>query len=312
MRRCVQPLRVVASFAQLLAGQACSSTSSRRAYLLESSQGAEVLKGTVVHLSFGDGALSMEAACNSMSGEYTVEAERVVVKGLMMTEMGCEAQGEAQDAWLGKFLRSKPRLSVNGPRLTFAGDSARLVFLDRERADPDRRLQGTVWEIGQYIDGETAMGLMGIEAPRLTFAADGTWRARGTCLEASGRYQLSAERITLAGTQATTSSTCKDGNDRQAADFVRSVLKDGELTQRIDARDGASVIVLLLALPASTKEPSDAGTHQAREREDRPAGSAGQDGGRDRRQLHQGQVAGSDRGPGGQRDRGRRCDARSR
>ena len=91
MHRCVQPLAVAASLTLLLAGQACSATASRRAYLLESSQGAELLTGTTVHLSFGDGALSLEAACNSMSGEYTVEADRVVVKSMMMTEMGCEA-----------------------------------------------------------------------------------------------------------------------------------------------------------------------------------------------------------------------------
>lgn len=169
-----RPRLAIAAQITLLLLACHSSTPAMRAYLLESSTGADLLKGTTVHLRFGDGQISLQADCNSMAGAYTLEGDRVVVSALMQTEMGCDAEGTAHDAFLGRFFRSKPRFSAKAERLTFASGSARLIFVDRELADPDRPLRGTVWEIDQYVDGETAMGLLGIEAPRLTFVTDGT------------------------------------------------------------------------------------------------------------------------------------------
>jgi heat shock protein HslJ len=205
-----------------------------RTFLLEASQGAELLAGVRVHLHFTDGSLSMTASCNHMGGAYTLEQERLVMGDMMQTEMGCDAERHAQDDWLQKFLASKPKLVLEGTKLTLSNDSSSLAFLDREVADPDRQLQGTVWEVNNYIDGETAMGLMDYESPRITFAADGSWQARSPCLEASGRYAVEGNRITLSGTTAK-QGECAD-NDKVAAEFVRSVLVDGALTFAIEAR----------------------------------------------------------------------------
>lgn len=204
-----------------------------RTFLLETSQGADVLAGTAVRLHFSDNELSFGANCNHMGGSYSMAQGRVVVGDMFQTEMGCDAERHAQDDWLQAFFASKPKLVLEGTTLTLSNDASSLVFLDREVADPDRPLVGTTWAINSYNDAETAMGLMGIEAPRLTFAADGTWQARSVCLEASGRYTLDGDRIELSDTRAT-QGACTD-NDKEAAEFVRSVLIDGELTYKIEA-----------------------------------------------------------------------------
>jgi heat shock protein HslJ len=210
-----------------------SSPFGTRKFLLQSNEGADLLTGTTVHLAFGDHSLSFSADCNNMGGDFTIEGQRVVVPGLFSTEMGCDARRHGQDEWLQAFFTSRPAFALEGNTLTLSSESARLVFLDREVADPDRALTGTLWEASNYIDGDTAMGLMGIEGPRITFAADGTWQARSVCLEASGRYEASGDRLKLSGTQAK-QGECVD-NDKTAAEFVRSVLVDGELTFAIDA-----------------------------------------------------------------------------
>jgi len=205
-----------------------------RTFLLQSSEGADLLSGTTVHLHFTDDSFSVTASCNHMGGSYTLEQERLVVGDMFQTEMGCDTERHTQDDWLQKFFASKPELSVEGNTLTLANDTSKLVFLDRKVADPDRALQSTVWEINSYIDGESAMGLMGIESPRVTFAAGGTWQARSVCLDASGRYTVKGDRIALFGTH-TRQGACVE-NDKEAAEFVSSVLVDGELTFKIEAR----------------------------------------------------------------------------
>lgn len=204
-----------------------------RSYLLESSEGADLLSGTTVHLYFADGELSVKASCNHMGGSYELEQDRLVVGSMFQTEMGCDRERHAQDDWLQEFFGSKPKLVVQDTRLTLSNGASSLVFLDREVADPDRPLQGTVWAIDSYIDAETAMGLMGIDAPRLTFAADGTWQAHSVCLDAGGQYTVEGDGIELSGTRAS-QGDCTD-NDKEAAEFVRSVLVDGELTYTINA-----------------------------------------------------------------------------
>jgi heat shock protein HslJ len=54
------------------------------------------------------------------------------------------------------------------------------------------------------------------------------------CLDASGRYSVEGDRVELTDTRAT-QSACTD-NDKAAADFVRSVLVDGTLTYKVEAR----------------------------------------------------------------------------
>lgn len=204
-----------------------------RTFLLQSNVGAPVLDATQVRLSLTDADLSTTASCNHMGGSYKLDGDRLIVGSMFQTEMGCDAERHAQDEWLQAFFASKPRVALRGDELTLSNDTSSLVFLDREVADPDRPLQGTAWEINTYTDGESAMGLMGIEAPRVTFAADGAWQARSVCLDASGRYAVQGDRIVLSGTRAV-QGDCVD-NDKEAAEFVRSVLVDGELTYAIDA-----------------------------------------------------------------------------
>jgi heat shock protein HslJ len=112
--------------------------------LLQSSEGADLLAGTTVHLRFSDGSFSVSASCNHTSGAYSMEQERLVAGEIGQTMMGCDAERHAQDDWIQKFFSSKPKLTVQGNVLTLSNDTSSLVFLDRKVADPDRALQGRV------------------------------------------------------------------------------------------------------------------------------------------------------------------------
>jgi heat shock protein HslJ len=236
-------LRAPTFAALLLAFSAChaapppkmSDKLTGRRFLLQAVEGAELLVGIEVQLHFSGDFLSFSAQCNHMDGRYSIEQAHLVVGSVGQTEMGCEPKAHEQDEWLSKFFTSKPALALDGAKLIVSSGSTRLSFLDREVADPDRPLTGMTWEVGTYIDGDTAMGLMGIESPRITFAADSSWQARGTCLEGTGTYTVSGDQLTLANARFV-ETACKEDNDKEAAAFVRSVLVDGALSYTIDAR----------------------------------------------------------------------------
>jgi heat shock protein HslJ len=208
-----------------------------RAFVLQSQQGASLLSGADLRVSFTDTEVSAHAYCNHLFGHYQLEENRLIVPGMGGTEMGCESQYHRQDEWISTFLASKPTAELSGSTLTLRNAEATLVLLDRVEADPDRPLQATVWEINTYIEGEGAMGLMEIAPPKLVFATDGTWTLRATCTEGHGTYTQSKESITLANSQFTdVLARCGTDNDREAAQRVRAVLADGELRVRIEAR----------------------------------------------------------------------------
>src|SRR5689334_15413916 len=80
-----------------------------RAFLLESSVGAELLADAGVSLRFHKDGLSLQADCNTMSATYKVSDGRLVIGDLMETAMGCDPERHARDAFLGKLIASKPK-----------------------------------------------------------------------------------------------------------------------------------------------------------------------------------------------------------
>lgn len=212
-----------------------------RRFLLQSARGAALLAGVTVQLSFSDRELNFSARCNHHFGSYQLENGQLVMQGIGQTEMGCPAGEQQRDDWLEQFFLAKPRLGLAGNKLTLTSRSVQLVFLDRVVADPDRPLQGTPWDVTEYLQGGSAMGLMEIAAPRLLFARDGSWTLRAKCCEGAGKYTVEARerasekaRITITSADFT-SRPCEAEHDKIATRFVRSVLTDGELRYRIKA-----------------------------------------------------------------------------
>jgi heat shock protein HslJ len=205
-----------------------------RTFLLQSTQGEGLPAKGTVRLRFWESDMSFTAYCNQMWGQYAIEEERIVLSYVAKTEASCGAEQHDQEEWLRRFFQSKPKLVHQGNTLTLSNGVSTLAFLDREIADPDRPLTGTIWQVSWFINEETdrAWGAREVESPRLTFAKDGTWQARSRCLNFSGRYTADQVRIQLADTYA--AQAC-GFYDREAADLIRSLLVDGELTYQIEA-----------------------------------------------------------------------------
>lgn len=116
-----------------------------------------LVAGTRIRLAFGsDGGITASAGCNTLGGDVEISDDRVLIDDLSSTEIGCDPDHHDQDAWLAGILMDDPAYSLAGDRLTLEVGSTTIELLDRRVADPDRPLEGTVWQLDGLIDGDAA------------------------------------------------------------------------------------------------------------------------------------------------------------
>lgn len=205
----------------------------QRSFLLESAEGFEPLAGTTVSVGFRNGEFGFSAGCNGHGGTFSLRDERLVVTAFQSTTRGCDAALHAQDEWLAGFLTSSPSLKLEGERLTLRGAAATLVFLDREVADPDRPLVGTLWTVDTIVQGDFATSsVLPAPAPSILFREDGTLQVDTTCNTGSGRYSVAGDQLTLTPVSYTLRA-CSGASD--VDDQVQVLLREGTLTFEIEA-----------------------------------------------------------------------------
>jgi heat shock protein HslJ len=193
----------------------------------------ELLPGTRVSLHFhDDGRLTAGAGCNTMGGQVDTDGGVLDVgAGLAMTAIGCPADEQKQDAWLGGFLADKVEWRHEGDALTLTSGDTTMVLTDREVADPDRPLTGTTWTVDTILDGETASNSANASKAALTFA-DGTVEIAGGCNTGSAGYTSEGDLIRFENPVMTRMACEPDLMTLEQA--VLDVLQ-GEVTVRIEA-----------------------------------------------------------------------------
>lgn len=196
---------------------------------------AELVDGSRARISFDDGQVSVQAGCNTLFGGYRVEAGVLRVDAMGGTTMGCSEELMAQDVWLAELLGAGPSIAVDGDNLTLSGESAVLTFQDREVADPDRPLVGTVWRVDRLVFGDAVSSVPGRAVATLTFGDDGTLDLQGSCNHGGGDYQVQDDGRTLVVGEVTmTAMACDDERDEFESD-VLEVLRAGELAVEVTA-----------------------------------------------------------------------------
>lgn len=92
-----------------------------RTFRADRAQGWELSDPGAVWIFFDSGELRASGGCNTISGDWTVDGERLVADGLAMTEMACMDEGlMAQDQRLVELLSAGPTLVLDAAHLTVA------------------------------------------------------------------------------------------------------------------------------------------------------------------------------------------------
>lgn len=199
---------------------------------LSTAASRELVPGTRIELRFDDGRLSVRAGCNHIGGGTRIERDRLVVGELETTNMGCDPPRHDQDSWVAEFLRAGPAVHLSGNELVLEGAGIRIAFTDREVADPDRPLAGTVWTVDTLISGQTAASVPAGVRAFLSFAADGTVSGSGGCNQLGGRYTAQDGTITFTELGSTLMA-CTD--DRGVVEGRVLPVLNGTVRYEIDA-----------------------------------------------------------------------------
>lgn len=210
-----------------------------RTFLSTGSAGFELVDGTVVRIEFrDDGTLSASAGCNLLGGAYRIDGDTLRIDGgLSMTEMGCEQALMDQDTRFADLLLAGPTVALDGDTLVLTAGDASITFLDREVADPDLPIEGTVWTLTTVIDGESASSIPMDATSTLTFVngadgTDGTASVATGCNSGSATATIGDGTITF-GPLALTKMAC----EQPLMDLEMSVLSvlSGDVTFEIEA-----------------------------------------------------------------------------
>jgi heat shock protein HslJ len=167
-----------------------------------------------------------------MGGPARLSGRRLVVGGLITTEMGCDPARQQQDAWLSQFLTSRPTWRLQGMRLTLENRSTRIVLDDRRVAEPDRPLQGTRWVVDTIVDGQSASSVpAGTEASIVFGGNDGFTGSTG-CNQMGGSSVVHSPAKTITFANVITTKIACDPDRSRLERAVLSVL-NGDVAYRI-------------------------------------------------------------------------------
>jgi heat shock protein HslJ len=154
-----------------------------------------LVPGTQIRIGFADGRISISAGCNTMGGVYQVADGQLLVADLSMTEMGCDPDRHAQDAWVSAFIGGQPSLTLTGNTIQLASPGASITLLDREIADPDLPLVGPTWTVVAVINRDAVSSVAAGVVATITFGADGQVGFDTACNSGGGRYRATADGL---------------------------------------------------------------------------------------------------------------------
>ena len=210
-------------------------------YVLQPSIGFNQVEGTTMELLFSrdaEGVVKMwfSAGCNNFNADVLITSEELrPTDGIKYTEMGCDQSRHAQDEWLRIFMMNAPRLSVSSDRLTLYGESATLVFLDKNIANPDRPLSGRVWTATQFIEQDSLSWLSLDSYPTLSFSEDGKLVIFDGCNHLEGNFVINGEQLSLTNMMTVTTHPCSIQNVLRISAHYQELFVDGIVTYSIDA-----------------------------------------------------------------------------
>lgn len=194
---------------------------------------------TRISLTFTDNGVSANAGCNHLGADarYTDGTLVVLGDGMSMTEMGCDPPRMDQDTWLADILTSKPSVVIDGDRLTVTSGGTVIELVDKEVADPDQPLTGTLWtldSLGQSSDvGDDGMvsSIPSGVSSTLTIDEGGGVSLSPGCNSGGGEVEVGDTTLTF-GPIALTRKACPS----EPMDIENAVMKviDGEVDYRID------------------------------------------------------------------------------
>lgn len=200
--------------------------------------GHTLVPGTQVTVSFVDGAMRVNAGCNSIGGSITLTRDGVLggADTFASTLMGCSDELAAQDAWLNSFLGGAPTLALDGDTLTMTGQDVTITLADQASPGPAVPLVGTTWTLDGLLSvaDESVSSLpAGVTAPTLVLGADAQAAITTGCNTGGASYTQAGDTLSF-GPMRLTRIACLD--DAQPVESAVVAVLDGDVTYTLDGK----------------------------------------------------------------------------
>jgi heat shock protein HslJ len=172
-----------------------NSTSSElpgKSYNLVGVTGLEVPDGSALNMTFLATDLTISGGCNTMTGGWSVDANRLVTTELAQTQMACDAALMTFDDQIAQFVGAEPVITVTSDQMTLVKDEITLNFRESVGVD-DVALEGTLWTVTGTLEGDATASL-DTEPATITFDA-GTAAVFAGCNTGSVTYTLADTTI---------------------------------------------------------------------------------------------------------------------
>jgi heat shock protein HslJ len=192
-----------------------------------------LVPGTRIRLDFRATDFTASAGCNTIGGQYRLEAGRLLVDQLATTAIGCPAALGAQDAWLSTLLTARPMVALSGNALTLDAGASVLKLLDQSVADPDRPLVGTLWNLESIISGDAVSSIPDGSRATILFKADGTLTLFTGCNQGGASWSQTAAGIQVSEL-VLTKKAC-EGPTAALETAMITVLRAGPIAATIQA-----------------------------------------------------------------------------
>lgn len=185
------------------------------------------LPNAQVTATFADGMVQGNASCNSYSAPYTLNGSMITIEQVVRTEMACIGDGimQQEDAYL-QALHEAQSFSIDGDTLTITYDGGILRF-ESAPPPPEASLEGTLWELHTFVEGDAATSL--VDGTEITAQfANGQVSGTAGCNQYSGTYTLENTTIAI-DLESFTMMACPQSVMQQEDTFVMALESSSQL-----------------------------------------------------------------------------------
>lgn len=100
-----------------------------RTFVATTIEGAALVDGSTLALTFDDDRVAASGGCNTSTGVFDVDDGTLAVEDMAQTMMACQPpELMDQDTWVIAFLTSAPTITLADRALTLATDSITIAF----------------------------------------------------------------------------------------------------------------------------------------------------------------------------------------
>ena len=215
--------RFLAGCCRLAGANAAASSLEGPTWRLTQISGAEpaglATLARAVTVRFEAGQARGFSGCNSFSGGYELEGDRLKLGQLASTMMACPEPGSSVEQAFQRAFAGTLQFSVDGDRLLASAASGATLRFERE-APP--QLDGSSWKVTSFNNNRHAVvGVIGDQDITLSFE-DGKVSGSAGCNQFHSTYTMQGDSIRF-GPAATTRRACDEPLMTQEQEFLAAL-----------------------------------------------------------------------------------------